>query len=94
MLGLCPATVSASIPLVVFFRYLLGDPVAHKLRLALSVLVILILDLLPDSDLLNETLDLAQSVLPTRVVKELRVLSLFYYVGFPRVLQLHRPLAQ
>ena len=94
MLGLCPATVSASIPLVVFFRYLLGDPVAQELRRPLSILVILILDLLPDSDLLDETLNLAQSVLPARVVKQLRVLSLFYYVRFRRVLQLYWPLGQ
>jgi len=94
VLGLCPATVSASIPLVVFFRYLLGDPIAHEFSLALSVLVILILNLLPDSDLLNETLDLAQPVLPARVVKQLRMLSLFHYVRFCRGLHLHRPLAQ
>ena len=94
MLSYCPTAISASIPLIVFFRYLLGDPVAHELSLPLSVLVILILYLLPDGDLLYEPLDLALPVLSTRVVKQLWVLPLFYYVRFRRRLQMHGSLAQ
>ena len=94
MLSHCPTTISASIPFIVFLWYLLGDPIAHELSLPLSVLVILILDLLPNGDLLYEPLNLALSVLPTRVVKQLRVLPLFYYVRFRRRLQMHGSLAQ
>ena len=94
MLSHCPTTISASIPLIVFFRYLLGDPIAHELSLPLSVLVILILNLLPDGDLLYEPLNLALPVLSTRVVKQLWVLPLFYYVRFRRRLQMHGSLAQ
>ena len=86
------ASISASLPLIVFLRYLLGDPIPHELSLPLRVLVILILDLLPESDLLYEPLDLAQPVLSARVVKQLRVLPLFNYARFRRCLQIHRSL--